>query len=274
MYRPVIFALLLTSFSWPAAPPVHEAAAAAPAAPKKVPVTTAQAVTRTVPAAFQETGTFIADETSDIAPLVAGRVIATPVNVGDFVKQGQVVCELDHRDAQLRLDQARAALDQATAAVRQSAVAYRLQRPGQVRSPTLVPEAVAARANYESAQAQARQAAADAKRYENLVATGDVSRSRLRKGAHPAGDRRRAGQCRAPAVRGRAQRRAPELGRRGKFPGLARRHAARNSRRPKRLSPIPPSARPSTASSRRARWPPASTSRSPTRSPPSSASAP
>ena len=39
----------------------------------------------------------------------------------------------------------------------------------------------AAQANYESAQAQARLAAADAKRYENLVETGDVSRSAFEK---------------------------------------------------------------------------------------------
>src|SRR5271166_3612651 len=90
------------------------------AASQKIAVSAAPVMTRTVPAAFAETGSFIADETSDIAPLVAGRVIATPVNAGDFVKQGQVICELDHRDAQLRLDQARAALDQATAGVRQS----------------------------------------------------------------------------------------------------------------------------------------------------------
>src|ERR1035438_687523 len=110
MNRLVIISLLLTSLFLAACGNNREAAAAAPAGPKKVSVATAQAVTRTVPASFQETGTFVADETSDIAPLVPGRVIATPVNVGDFVKQGQVVCELDHRDAQLRLDQARAAL--------------------------------------------------------------------------------------------------------------------------------------------------------------------
>ena len=162
-------------------------------------VTAAQAVTRTVSAAFQETGTFIADETSDIAPLVAGRVVATPVNLGDFVKQGQVVCELDHRDAQLRLDQARAALDQATAGVRQSQSRIGFNGQGTF-DPTTLPEVAAARAAMESAQAMARQAAADAKRYENLVASGDVSRVRFREGAHPAGDRRRAGQCRPPAV--------------------------------------------------------------------------
>ena len=158
----------------------REAAAAAPTAPHAVTIATATATTRTVPAAFQETGTFVADETSDIAPLVAGRVIATPVNIGDFVRQGQAICELDHRDAQLKLDQARAQIDQATAALRQTQ--WRIGWTGQGNfDVNLVPESVAARAQYESARAQAKLAAADAKRYENLVATGDVSRSAYEK---------------------------------------------------------------------------------------------
>ena len=172
----VIITLVLTSLFLAGCASNPQATAAGPVEPKKVPVTTAPAVTRTVPAAFQETGTFVADETSDIAPMVPGRVIATPVNIGDFVKQGQVVCELDHRDAQLRLDQARAALDQATAGVRQSQLRIGFSGQGKF-DPALMPEAVAARAALESSQALARQAAADGKRYENLVASGDVSRS-------------------------------------------------------------------------------------------------
>jgi multidrug efflux pump subunit AcrA (membrane-fusion protein) len=158
----------------------NEAATISRSAPQRIAVAVAAASTRTVSAGFQETGTFIPDETSDIAPLVAGRVAATPVNVGDFVKQGQVICELDHRDAQLRLDQARAQLDQATAALRQTQSRIGWSGEGKFDVNNL-PEAVAARANYESAQAQARLAAADAKRYENLVATGDVSRSAFEK---------------------------------------------------------------------------------------------
>jgi multidrug efflux pump subunit AcrA (membrane-fusion protein) len=176
MNRLVIIALLLTSLLLAGCASSKEAAAAGPAGPKKVTVATAQAVTRTVPAAFQETGSFVADETSDIAPLVPGRVLTTPVNQGDFVKQGQVVCELDHRDAQLHLDQARAALDQATAGVRQTQSRIGFSGQGKF-DPALMPEAVAARATMESAQALARQAAADAKRYQNLVESGDVSRS-------------------------------------------------------------------------------------------------
>jgi multidrug efflux pump subunit AcrA (membrane-fusion protein) len=172
-----LLALLLAGCS-----KTREAAAAAPSTPRTVAVTTAQANTRTVPAAFQETGTFVADETSDIAPLVAGRVISTPVNIGDFVRQGQAICELDHRDAQLKLDQAKAALDQATAALRQSQSKIGINTTGESKfDVNVVPEVIAARANYDSAQAQARMAAADAKRFENLVATGDVSRSAYEK---------------------------------------------------------------------------------------------
>lgn len=173
-----LFALLLAGCSR-----TKEVTAASPAtAPARIAVTTARAVIRNVPASISETGSFVADETSDIAPPVAGRVVATPVNIGDFVRQGQVICELDHRDAQLHLEQARAQLDQASAALRQTQSRIGLSSPGQGKfDPNLVPEAVAARAAMESAQAQARLAAADAKRFENLVATGDVSRSAFEK---------------------------------------------------------------------------------------------
>src|SRR5690348_14701579 len=143
-------------------------------------VASAPATVKTVAASFEETGTFNPDETSDVAPLVAGRVIATPVDVGDFVKQGQIICELDHRDAQLKLDQAKAQLDQAVFALRQAQSRIGVTE-GSDFDPDKVPEVAAARANYESAQAQARLAAADAKRYEGLVRTGDVSRSTYEK---------------------------------------------------------------------------------------------
>ncbi|MGA3186131.1 MAG: efflux RND transporter periplasmic adaptor subunit [Bryobacteraceae bacterium] len=155
-------------------------ASSAAAAPKAVPISTATAAIRQVSAGFAETGSFVADESSDIASGVAGLVTATPVNVGDFVKQGQVVCELDHRDAQLKLDQMRAQLDEATAAVRQAQSRIGLVA-NRTFDATAVPEVAGAKANYESAEAQAKLAAADAKRYESLVKTGDVSRSAFEK---------------------------------------------------------------------------------------------
>jgi multidrug efflux pump subunit AcrA (membrane-fusion protein) len=148
-------------------------------AAKPVAVLTANATSREVPADFEETGSFVADESSDIAPPVAGRVISTPVDVGAHVKQGQIICELDHRDAELKLQQARAQLQEATAGVRQAQ--SRIGWSSGEFDPTRVPEVAAALANYQSAQAQAKLAAADATRYANLVATGDVSRSAYEK---------------------------------------------------------------------------------------------
>ena len=46
---------------------------------KMVDVTTAKSVVKQVSAAFDETGTFVADEASDIAPPVAGRIFVLPL---------------------------------------------------------------------------------------------------------------------------------------------------------------------------------------------------
>jgi len=180
--RPILLLLVCATFLFEGACGSKQSAQASStaAAPKAVVVSTAPAVVRQVSARFEETGSFVADESSDIAPPVAGRVVATPVNVGDFVKQGQVICELDHRDAQLKLDQMRAQLDEATAGVRQAQSRIGLNG-NRTFDASAVPEVAAAKASYESAQAQARLAAADAKRYENLVKTGDVSRSAFEK---------------------------------------------------------------------------------------------
>jgi multidrug efflux pump subunit AcrA (membrane-fusion protein) len=182
-------ALLAMALATLSCGPKQTVQATSPEAAKPIAVTTATAETREVPASFEETGTFIADETSDIAPPVAGRILATPVDVGAQVRQGQIVCELDHRDAQFKLDQARAQLAEATASVRQAESRIGLtgagSRPAQgvpdTFDPAKVPEVAAALANYQSAQASARLAAADAQRYANLVATGDVSRSAYEK---------------------------------------------------------------------------------------------
>jgi multidrug efflux pump subunit AcrA (membrane-fusion protein) len=122
------------------------------------------------------TGGFIADESSNVAPPAAGRIAATPVDIGDFVNKGQVVARLDAADLELRVDQSSANLDQARAALRQAESRIGLMT-GDEFDPSRVPEVQAAQAAYDSAQAQTRLAEADAKRYENLVETGDVSLS-------------------------------------------------------------------------------------------------
>jgi multidrug efflux pump subunit AcrA (membrane-fusion protein) len=147
---------------------------------KPVHVTTATVLTKKVPVFIQSSGSFVADESSDVAPPAAGRIASTPVNVGAFVQEGQVIAQLDQSDAKLRLDQALAAQAQAEAALRQSQSRIGLG-VNSIFDPTAVPEVQAAYAAYQSAESQAKLAAADEKRYANLVATGDVSRSNYEK---------------------------------------------------------------------------------------------
>jgi RND family efflux transporter MFP subunit len=157
-----------------------EAAAVLAAQSKPVAVSVAQAEAKTVPLTIQATGSFVADESSDVAPKVAGRIAATPVDAGAFVKEGQVIVRMDSSDAGLRLQQARAQLEESQASLRQSQSRIGYNGTGEF-DPAKLPEVAAQRANYESAAAQARLAEADAERYGNLVASGDVSKSNYEK---------------------------------------------------------------------------------------------
>ena len=113
--------------------------------PPSVPVRTAMVIGQDEPVTLQATGSFVADEDSDVAPESSGRVVATPVDVGQFVKQGTVLVKLRAVDAGLRLDEAKAAASRAEANVRL------------VESQNTLAQTTAAR-------------------YERLVATGDLSR--------------------------------------------------------------------------------------------------
>ena len=143
---------------------------------RPIEITTVVAISRQVSAYIPATGSFAALETSDVAPLTSGRVIETPVSAGAYVRKGEVLARLDDRDARLKLDQAQAAADQMEASLRQAQAKIGLNRGAEFNA-DVVPEVMAARASFESAQAQAKLAEADAKRYANLVHTGDVSQS-------------------------------------------------------------------------------------------------
>jgi multidrug efflux pump subunit AcrA (membrane-fusion protein) len=138
-------------------------------APAAVDVTTAPAITRDLPRFFEATGSLAADEQTDVAPAVGGKVISVGVDLGSFVQRGAVLVRLDDRDARIRLDQATAQVAQSEAAVRQAEAKVGL-RPGQQFVPERVAEVASARVALELADKQLR-------RFERLVETGDVSRS-------------------------------------------------------------------------------------------------
>jgi multidrug efflux pump subunit AcrA (membrane-fusion protein) len=144
----------------------------AEAAPIKI--TTTKAVGREVPSYIQANGSLIADETSDVASQTSGQVVATPVNVGAFVRQGQIIARLNDKDARLRQQQAQAQVQQAVAGVRQAEARLGL-RPGGNFDASIIPEVRAAAANLQQSEAQLRLAEANERRYRSLVQTGDTA---------------------------------------------------------------------------------------------------
>ena len=143
--------------------------AAANATPEVVQVSTAAAITRELPRYLEATGSLAADEQTDVAPTVAGRVVAVGVDLGSYVQRGAMLVRLDDADARLRLTQLQAQAQQAQSAVRQAEARIGL-RPGQAFDPNRVAEVGAARVALELADKQLR-------RFERLIESGDVSRA-------------------------------------------------------------------------------------------------
>jgi multidrug efflux pump subunit AcrA (membrane-fusion protein) len=139
-----------------------------------IPVTTAVAESREIPAYIQATGTFVAAETSSVAPKVAGKVVDVGVNVGEYVSQGALIVRLDQRDAKLQLNEAQVGVKQAEAAVRQAEARLGLAPNGSFAA-SKVPEVRAAAANVAQMEVELRQLEANEQRYRALAESGDVS---------------------------------------------------------------------------------------------------
>jgi RND family efflux transporter MFP subunit len=151
--------------------------------------TAAPAISRQVPSYLQGTGNLVADEQSDVAPQASGQIVATPVDVGAFVGQGDPVARLNDRDAQLRLQQAQSGVSQAESNLRQTQIRLGLS-PGDRFEPASVPEVRAAQRTIEASQAQEQTLSAQIKdaeaqsrladdtlrRFTRLLETGDESR--------------------------------------------------------------------------------------------------
>lgn len=137
--------------------------------PAVVDVTTAAAITRELPRFFEATGSLAGDQQTDVAPSIAGKVVAVGVDLGSYVKRGQMIVRLDDVDSKLRVAQAEAQLEQAKAALRQAEEKVGL-RSGQAFDPNRVPEVANARVALELAEKNLR-------RSEKLIESGDVSRS-------------------------------------------------------------------------------------------------
>lgn len=132
-------------------------------------VTTAAAIKRELPRFFEATGSLAGDQQTDVAPQTSGKVVGIGVDIGSYVKRGQMLVRLDESELKLRVDQAAAQVEQAKAAVRQAEEKIGL-RPGQPFDPNRVAEVAAAKVALDLADKNLRRA-------EKLIESGDVSRS-------------------------------------------------------------------------------------------------
>jgi multidrug efflux pump subunit AcrA (membrane-fusion protein) len=139
------------------------------AQPAAVDVTTVPALVRDLPRFFEATGSLTGDQQTDVAPSVAGKVTVVGVELGSYVRRGQMIVRLDDVDAKLRVQQSQTQVEQTKAALRQAQEKAGM-RAGQSFDPTKVPEVANARVALELAEK-------NLKRAEKLIESGDVSRS-------------------------------------------------------------------------------------------------
>jgi RND family efflux transporter MFP subunit len=112
------------------------------------------------PVIVEATGSFQPDESSDVAPDSSGRVIATPVDVGQFVKEGQVLIRIQAVNANLRLDEARAAMTRAEANLKLAETRNDLAQTTAKRNAALLANGLVPQTVADEARTQAESAAA------------------------------------------------------------------------------------------------------------------
>ena len=134
-----------------------------------VDVTTATAISRDLPRFFEATGSLAGDQQTDVAPSIAGKVVAIGVDLGTYVKRGQMIVRLDEVDLKLRVEQAQAQLDQTKAALRQAEEKIGL-RANQKFDPNRVPEVASAKVTLDLAEKNLQRA-------DKLIESGDIARS-------------------------------------------------------------------------------------------------
>jgi multidrug efflux pump subunit AcrA (membrane-fusion protein) len=137
--------------------------------PAPVDVTTATAIVRDLPQYFEANGSLTGDEQTDVAPQMAGKVVAVGVDMGSYVKRGQMIVRLDDVDAKLRVQQMQAQVDQMKASLRQAEEKIGV-RPGQSFDLNKIPEVGNAKVALDLAEKNLR-------RSEKLIESGDISRS-------------------------------------------------------------------------------------------------
>jgi len=153
------FAALAAAALSAALPGCGDGGKPAAAAPEPLAVPLEAIRKREMPLTHEAAGTVRSTAVAVIASKILGEVKALPVREGDRVKAGQLLVEIDSRDAAAAKARAEAGLREAQSAFEETANAIR-----------------GAEASRTAADASATLAAATLKRYQELLAAGAVNR--------------------------------------------------------------------------------------------------
>ncbi len=151
--------------------------------PQTIDVTTAQAVIMPIPAYIEATGNLASDAQTDVAPAVSGKIVEVNFDIGSYVSQGDVLVRLDGRDANIRLEQARAQVEQQRRAVDQAnanaeqAIANLRQTQARLGVKDGETFQIKDFSQVKTFTAQLDLAEKELRRAEKLLESGDVSKS-------------------------------------------------------------------------------------------------
>ena len=148
---------------------------AGPAVEPRAPAAVAVAPVKGIdePVIIEATGSFQADESSDVAPESSGRVTETPVDVGQHVAKGAVLIRIQAVDANLRLQEARATVERAEANLKLAESQNSLAQTTAKRNEALLKGGLVPQTTADEARTQAETSANSV-----LVARATVSQSR------------------------------------------------------------------------------------------------
>lgn len=122
-----------------------------------------------MPLEYQVDGVVEARRQATLSAEVAGKIEAVYFDVGDFVKQGEIVLEIRDREYQAGVQQARAARDEAIAGLQEARLEFK--RSEDLRKQGLISQALydKARASFKSAEARKIAADANLQRAEEML---------------------------------------------------------------------------------------------------------
>ena len=127
-----------------------------------VEVTTAAAISRGLPQTVEVVGSLTADEEVVVSSQIAGEITALNIDFGTFVQKGQVIAQIDQRDALLKIEQSELQLKQTMARIG--------MKDGMKFDPLQTPDVMQVKAQLDFTKI-------DLDRATKLVEAGDVPRT-------------------------------------------------------------------------------------------------